>query len=56
MHEISDMYDREVEYQVKNLSAHIEPILIVFIGVIVLILALGVFLPIWDLGSVAMKK
>jgi len=56
MDEIADMYDREVEYQVKNLSAQVEPILIVFIGVIVLILALGVFLPIWDLGSVAMKK
>ncbi len=56
MDEIADMYDREVEYQVKNLSAQIEPILIVFIGAIVLVLALGVFLPIWDLGSVAMKK
>ena len=56
MDEIADMYDREVEYQVKNLSAQVEPILIVFIGAIVLVLALGVFLPIWDLGSVAMKK
>lgn len=56
MEEIAEMYDREVEYQVKNLSAQIEPILIVAIGVMVLILALGVFLPIWDLGQVALKK
>jgi MSHA biogenesis protein MshG len=56
MEEIAEMYDREVEYQVKNLSAQIEPILIVGIGILVLILALGVFLPIWDLGQVALKK
>lgn len=54
MEEVSDMYQREVEYQLKNLSAQIEPILIVFLGVLVLILALGIFLPIWDLGKVAM--
>ena len=56
MEEIAEMYDREVEYQVKNISAQIEPILIVGIGILVLILALGVFLPIWDLGQVALKK
>ena len=56
MEEIAEMYDREVEYQVKNLSAQIEPILIVGIGILVLILALGVFLPIWDLGKVALQK
>lgn len=56
MDEVAQMYDREVEYQVKNLSAHIEPFLIVAMGIIVLILALGVFLPIWDLGQVALKK
>ena len=54
--EIADMYQREVEYDLKNLSAQIEPILIIFLGILVLILALGVFLPIWDLGSAAMAK
>jgi MSHA biogenesis protein MshG len=49
------MYQREVEYELKNLSAQIEPILIVFLGVIVLILALGVFLPMWDLGKAMIK-
>jgi MSHA biogenesis protein MshG len=56
MQEIADMYQREVEYELKTLGAQIEPILILCLGVLVLILALGVFLPIWDLGQVALKK
>jgi len=56
MSEIADMYQREVEYEIKTLGAQIEPILIVFLGILVLILALGIFLPIWDLGSAAMGK
>lgn len=56
MEEIADMYQRDVEYEIKNLGAKIEPILIVFLGVLVLILALGIFLPIWDLGKVAIHK
>ena len=54
--EIADMYEREVDYDVKNLSANIEPIITVALGVLVLILALGVFLPMWDLGRVMLKK
>lgn len=56
MEEIADMYEREVDYELKTLSANIEPILIVALGILVLILALGVFLPIWDLGKVALHK
>ncbi len=56
MDEIAQMYEREVDYELKTLSAQIEPILIVGLGILVLILALGVFLPIWDLGNAAMKK
>ncbi len=56
MQEIADIYQREVEYELKTLGAQIEPILIIALGVLVLILALGVFLPIWDLGQAAMKK
>jgi MSHA biogenesis protein MshG len=56
MDEIGQMYQREVEYELKGLSAQIEPILILCLGVLVLILALGIFLPIWDLGSVALGK
>lgn len=56
LQEVADMYQREVEYELKTLSQQIEPILIVVLGVLVLILALGVFLPIWDLGQAALKK
>jgi len=56
MTEIADMYQREVEYDLKNLAAQIEPILVVALGAMVLVLALGVFLPIWDLGNAALGK
>ncbi len=56
MQEIADIYQREVEYELKTLGAQIEPILIICLGVLVLILALGVFLPIWDLGQAAIKR
>jgi MSHA biogenesis protein MshG len=56
MFEIAAMYERDVEYEVKTLSSKIEPILIVALGALVLVLALGVFLPMWDLGKAAMHK
>jgi MSHA biogenesis protein MshG len=56
MEEIGGMYQQEVEYELKTLGQQIEPILIVSLGILVLILALGIFLPMWDLGKVAVKK
>ncbi|MGV7207469.1 type II secretion system F family protein [Oxalobacteraceae bacterium A2-2] len=56
MDEIAQMYEREVDYELKTLSSQIEPILIVFLGIMVLILALGIFLPIWDLGKAALHN
>jgi MSHA biogenesis protein MshG len=56
MKEVADMYQSEVEYELKTLAQQIEPILIVSLGIMVLILALGIFLPLWDLGKVTMKK
>ncbi len=56
MSEVADMYQRDVEYEIKTLNAQVEPILIVCLGIMVLILALGVFLPIWDFGKVAIHK
>lgn len=53
MQEVADFYEREVDYDLKHLSAYIEPVLLVAVGIMVLILALGVFLPMWDLASVA---
>nr|WP_298164771.1 type II secretion system F family protein [uncultured Pseudomonas sp.] len=51
--EVADFYEQEVDYDLKQLADAIEPILIVAMGVLVLILALGVFLPMWELSSAA---
>jgi len=56
MQEVADLYQREVEYELKTLSAQIEPILIIVLGIMVLVLALGVFLPMWDLGKTMIKR
>lgn len=53
MDEVAGFYEREVDYELKTLSSAIEPILIVAMGILVLVLALGIFLPMWELSSVA---
>jgi MSHA biogenesis protein MshG len=55
MDQVADFYEQEVDYDLKRLSEAIEPILIVIMGALVLIVALGVFLPMWDLAS-AMRR
>jgi len=54
--EIASMYERETDYAIKGLAAAIEPILLAVIGVLVLLLALGVFLPLWNMGQAAMGR
>jgi MSHA biogenesis protein MshG len=54
MDEVAELYGNEVEYELKTLGQQIEPILIVMLGALVLLLALGVFLPIWNLGRTVM--
>ncbi len=56
LREVADLYEHDVEYEVKTLAQQIEPILLVGLGALVLVLALGVFLPIWDLGRAAIHK
>ena len=51
LEEAADFYEQEVEYDLKGLASAIEPILIVAIGIMVLVLALGVFLPLWELST-----
>jgi MSHA biogenesis protein MshG len=53
--EVGELYSEDVQYALKTLSQQIEPILIVFMGVLVLILALGVFLPMWNMGQATIK-
>ncbi len=47
--EVSDFYDREVEYNLTRLSARIEPILLLIVAGMVLLLAMGIFLPMWNM-------
>jgi MSHA biogenesis protein MshG len=54
--EVGSFYEQEVDYDVERLGASIEPILITVISGIVLVLALGVFLPMWNLSQVTMGK
>ncbi|MBF0213992.1 MAG: type II secretion system F family protein [Magnetococcales bacterium] len=56
MGEVAEFYEREVEYEVKGLSSAIEPILLTVIGAMVLVLALGIFMPMWDMSSAALGK
>ena len=51
LEEVADFYQGEVDVELKNLSSAIEPFLIIVIGVMVLGLALGIFLPMWDLST-----
>lgn len=51
--EVADFYEREVEYDIKSLTSKIEPILISIVAVMVLILALGIFTPMWDMMGAA---
>lgn len=49
--EVADFYEREVDYELDHLSTALEPLLIVGVGIMVLVLALGVFLPLWDMAA-----
>ncbi|MCU4675061.1 type II secretion system F family protein [Catenovulum sp. 2E275] len=49
LNEVADFYEREVDFDLKSLTAKIEPILIAIVAVMVLILALGIFMPMWNM-------
>jgi MSHA biogenesis protein MshG len=51
--EVADFYEREVDYDVRNLNDLLQPILTVIVAGIVFVLALGVLLPMWDLVKLA---
>ncbi len=51
LQEAADFYEGEIDAELRNLSSVIEPFLIVVIGIMVLVLALGIFLPMWNLSA-----
>jgi MSHA biogenesis protein MshG len=54
--QIALMYSEEVEYQVEKLSQTIEPLILAGMGVLVGLLVLGIFLPMWDLGQAYFRR
>lgn len=56
LEEVGDYYEREVDYDLSTLTARIEPILLVVVAAMVLVLALGIFTPMWDMASAFQGK
>ncbi len=56
LEQVANMYQDEVEYEVSRISESIEPILLAAMGVLVAILLLGIFMPLWDLTQLARPK
>ncbi|MFT4609417.1 MAG: MSHA biogenesis protein MshG [Cellvibrionaceae bacterium] len=50
--DVSEYYERQVRYHLKSLSAKLEPLLIIVMALLVLVLSLGIFLPIWELYNI----
>lgn len=48
---VSQYYDSEVEETIDNMTSMIEPVVTVVLGGMVLLFALAIFLPLWDLIS-----
>jgi type II secretory pathway component PulF len=49
LNKVADYFDRETDYTIKNLTPLLEPILIFGLALILLLFALGIFVPMWDL-------
>ncbi|PWW13069.1 MULTISPECIES: type II secretion system F family protein [Pseudidiomarina] len=49
LHEVADYYEREVDYDLKSLTAKIEPIMLIVVAVMISVMALGIFTPMWDM-------
>ena len=54
--QVADIYQQEVEYEASRLSATIEPVLLVVMGVLVGILLLGIFEPMWNMTQMAHRR
>jgi len=54
--QVAEHYDAELDRMVKNIEVLIEPMFIILIGVFVSILALGIFLPMWDMNSLIAQQ
>ncbi len=51
LEKVTEYYNMRFQDLIDNLSAYIEPIMMFFIAGLVLLMALGIFMPMWDLGK-----
>ena len=51
LNRVCNYYDDQVDYAIKKLTAFIEPIMIILIGIIVIIVLLSIFLPMLDISN-----
>ena len=48
---VTDYYKEKFDDIIDNISSYVEPIMLFFMAGMVLLLALGIFMPMWDLGK-----
>ena len=51
LEKVTDYYKAKFSDLVDNISGYIEPIMLLFMAAMVILLALGIFMPMWDLGN-----
>lgn len=56
LNDIADYYERTLRYDLKQLNDFIEPLLLIIVALMVLVLALGIFLPLWDISTLSFNK
>jgi MSHA biogenesis protein MshG len=53
MTELAHMHEEDLRYDVARLGQSLEPLLLIMMSGLVLVMMLGIFLPLWDLGQAA---
>lgn len=56
LEKIAKQYEEEVDYELKRISEIIEPLMIAIVSMIVVILALGIFMPMWEMSAITMRN
>lgn len=51
--QLAILYQEEIEYEANQLAQNLEPILLIFMAILVTILMLGIFMPMWNLSQLA---
>jgi type IV pilus assembly protein PilC len=52
LNSVADFYDEEIETEVSRFITLIEPVLLIIMGVVIAVVVLSLYLPIFELSSV----